>query len=427
MLEPPVIYYYINIESVFNNYKNKSLNARGVNCPMSFSTAEYRTRIQKTKERMASEGIDVLLITDPANMNYLSGYDGWSFYVHQMLVIIIDEDQPIWIGRGQDANGAKVTTWLYHENIIPYTDDYVQSNTKHPMDFVADILKQIGQDNRSIGVEMENYYFTAKCFMQLQKGLPNATFKDATLLVNWVRIVKSDAEVEYIRRAAKIVEKAMQKGIETIDVGVRECDVAAEIFHAQISGTEEYGGDYTSIVPLLPSGEKTSTPHLTWSDDRYKQGDTVILELAGCYKRYHAPLARTLNIGKPSDRVKSLSDVVVEGLNAALDIVKPGITCEEVEAAWKKSIEKSGFVKDSRIGYSMGLNYPPDWGEHTASLRSGDKTILQPNMTFHMIPGIWYDDFGVEISESFRVTENGCEVFASFPRQLFINEGSLIK
>lgn len=131
---------------------------------MSFGTAEYKTRILKTKEKMATEGIEVLLITDPANMNYLSGYDGWSFYVHQMLVIIIDEDQPIWIGRGQDANGAKVTTWLYHENIIPYPDDYVQSDTKHPMDFVAEILKQIGQQNRSIGVEMDNYYFTAKCY-----------------------------------------------------------------------------------------------------------------------------------------------------------------------------------------------------------------------------------------------------------------------
>src|SRR5688500_4057089 len=129
---------------------------------MSFLTAEYKERIRKTKERMLQKGIDVLLITDPANLNYLSGYDGWSFYVHQMLVLIIDEDQPKWIGRGQDSNGAKVTTWLLHDNIIPYPDDYVQSDIKHPMDFVADRLRELGQDKRSIGVEMENYYFTAK-------------------------------------------------------------------------------------------------------------------------------------------------------------------------------------------------------------------------------------------------------------------------
>ncbi|NWQ43553.1 M24 family metallopeptidase [Bacillus sp. EB106-08-02-XG196] len=389
---------------------------------MSFATYEYKERIRKTKERMQQKGIDVLLITDPANINYLSGYDGWSFYVHQMLVVIIDEDQPMWIGREMDANAAKVTTWLYRDNIIPYPDDYIHSDIKHPMDFVAGILKEIGQDNRSIGVEMENYYFTAKSYMQLNKGLPNASFHDATLLVNWVRLIKSDAEIEYMKRAAIIAEKAMKAGIELIQEGVRECDVAAKIFHTQITGTEEFGGDYPAIVPLLPSGEKTSTPHLTWTDDRYKDGDAVIIELAGCYKRYHSPLARTVQIGKPNENLKTLSEVAVEGINACLEMVRPGIACEEIEETWRKTIEKSGFVKESRLGYSMGLNYPPDWGEHTVSIRKGDKTILQPNMTFHLIPGLWLDNYGFEVSESIRITENGCETFAKMPRNLALKE-----
>lgn len=389
---------------------------------MSFSTFEYQERIRKTKERMVQDGIEVLLITDPANINYLSGYDGWSFYVHQMLVLIIDEDQPMWIGREMDANAAKVTTWLYRDNIIPYPDEYVQSNLKHPMDFVASILKQIGQEHRSIGVEMENYYFSAKCYEQLKKGLPNASFQDATLLVNWVRLIKSDAEIEYMKRAAIIAEKAMKAGIELIQEGVRECDVAAKIFYTQITGTEEFGGDYPAIVPLLPSGEKTCTPHLTWTDERYKDGDAVILELAGCYKRYHSPLARTVQIGKPSSEMETLSKVAVEGINACLDMIRPGIACEEIEETWRKTIEKSGFVKESRLGYSMGLNYPPDWGEHTVSIRKGDKTILKPNMTFHLIPGLWLDHYGFEVSESIRITENGCETFVSLSRDLTLKE-----
>lgn len=387
---------------------------------LNFQVSEYKERIRQVKEKMAADGIDVLLVTDPANMNYLAGYDGWSFYVHQLLIVLIDQEQPIWVGRGQDANGAKVTTWLDAEHIRAYTDDYVQSLIKHPMDFVADILKEKGYANRTIAVEMDAYYFTAKCMERLQLGLPNSAFKDGTLLVNWVRIIKSENEIAYMKKAARLVEITMQTGIESIAEGVRECDVAANIYHAQISGTEDFGGDYPAIVPLMPSGERTSTPHLTWSDAKYKHGDLVILELAGCYKRYHSPLARTLIIGEPPQKVKDLAEVVVEGINAALDFIKPGVTCEEIEHVWKKTIEKSGFVKDSRIGYSMGLNYPPDWGEHTASLRPGDKTVLKPNMTFHMIPGIWLDDYGVEISEPFRVTENGCELFVNFPRKLFI-------
>lgn len=395
--------------------------------PMSVGTAEYQTRIRKTKERMATKGIEVLLITDPANMNYLSGYDGWSFYVHQMLIVIDDEDQPIWVGRTMDANAAKITTWLYHDNIISYPDTYVQSETKHPMDFVADILKQIGQDKRRMGVEMENYYFTAKCFEQLKIGLPNATFQDATLLVNWVRIVKSDQEIEYMKKAAVLAELAMNAGIEMINEGVRECDVAAKILYAQVTGTEEFGGDYPAIMPLMPSGEKTSTPHLTWTDARYKNNESVILELAGCYKRYHSPLARTIHIGNPSEELKKLAQVTVEGIEECLAMIKPGIALEEVCETWTKSIAKYGYTKESRIGYSMGLNYPPDWGEHTASIRKGDKTILQPNMTFHMIPGMWYDKSGFEVSESFRITENGCETFANLPRGLYVKNEALIR
>jgi len=325
-----------------------------------------------------------------------------------------------------DANAAKITTWLYHENIISYPDTYVHSDTKHPMDFIADILKQIGQDKRSIGVEMENYYFTAKCYEQLKKGLPNAKFHDATLLVNWVRIIKSEQEIKYMKQAGVFAEKAMMDGINMIEEGVRECDVAAKILHSQVTGTAEFGGDYPSIMPLLPSGEKTSTPHLTWTDSKYKQGESVILELAGCYRRYHSPLARTVNIGKPNETLKALAEITVEGLNECLAMIKPGIVLEEVEETWRKSIAKSGHFKESRIGYSMGLNYPPDWGEHTASIRKGDKTILQPNMTFHMIPGMWFDKSGFEVSESFRVTETGCETFTDLPRGLFVKEGVML-
>lgn len=387
---------------------------------LTFSNTEYSKRLQSTKESMERQQIDVLLITDPANMNYLTGYDAWSFYVHQVLIVMLDEAEPIWIGRAMDASAAKITTWLQHDNIIPYTDDYVQSTVKHPMDFVADIIKEKGRTNKTIAAEYDAYYFTAKNYIQLVKNLPNAQFVDGTSLVNWIRIVKSEKEIELIKKASTIASITMKKGIDRIEAGVRENDVVADIMHQQITGTADAGGDYTSIVPLLPSGDKTSACHLTWTDDTYKEGDPVILELAGCHKRYHSPLARTLVIGRPTSEMEELADVVLEGIENTLDIIKPGVTCEEVEQAWRTSIQKRGYTKESRIGYSTGLNYPPDWGEHTASLRPNDKTVLKPNMVFHMIPAIWLDTLGMEISETFRVTETGVEVLADVDRKLFI-------
>ncbi|TFB14157.1 M24 family metallopeptidase [Filobacillus milosensis] len=387
---------------------------------LDFDILEYQQRLEKTKISMANQGVEVLLITDPANMNYLSGYDAWSFYVHQMLIVIIDEPQPIWIGRYMDASGAKAKTWMYDENVMAYPDFYVQSDEYHPMQFIAEILEQIGQGNRVIGVEKEQYYFTAKSYEVLKEKLPNASFKDASLLVNWVRIIKSSQEIEYMRRAAQIAERAMNAGLKSIHTSARECDAAANIFFELVRGTEEYGGDYPAIVPMLPTGENTSTPHLTWSDQYFKEDNSVIIELAGCYKRYHCPLARTAHIGQPSEKLDRLAGIVAEGIDNVMSIVKPGVALEELEHEWRKSTRKYGIEKESRLGYSMGLNYPPDWGEHTASIRRGDQTILEPNMTFHFIPGIWLDYYGLEMSESFRVTESGVEMFTDYPRELLI-------
>ena len=385
-----------------------------------FSVEEYMSRVTKTKASMEEKGMDVLIVTDPANMNYLTGFDGWSFYVHQGVIVALDEEQPIWFGRGQDGNAARISTYLEERNIYAYTDDYVNNPAKHPYEYVADILRERGLDKKTIGTEVDAYYYSAKCQQTIEACLPDAKFVNGYNLVNWVKIVKSEREISFIRNAAQIVQKAMDTAYNLIDIGVRQCDVAAEVLKTQIKGTDEFGGEYSAIAPLMPAGVRKSTPHLSWSDDVYKDGDTVILELSGCYRHYHCPLSRTMILGNAGQKVRDLGATVAEGLTAALEGIRPGMLAEDVERIWAKTIEKSGFVKDSRIGYSMGLAYPPDWGEHTASLRPGDKTVLVPGMTFHMIPGIWLDDCGVDTSESFVVTETGAEPFCNYRRELLV-------
>ncbi len=386
-----------------------------------FALEEYKARIDAVKKRMEASEIEVLVASDPANMNYLTGYDGWSFYVPQCVVLAADVEAPVWIGRKMDANGARLTTWLAEENILGYPEDYVQSPVKHPMNVAGEEIQRRGWGRRSVGVEMDAYYFTARSFAELKKSLPEARFSNADLLVNWVRLVKSDAEIALMKEAGKIAERVMQTAIDRLEPGIRECDAVADVYRAQMSGTPQFGGDYPSIVPMMPTGEKTSAPHLTWTDAPYENEQMVNLELAACRHRYHCPIARTAYLGKqPPDKLVSLAEHTVEGLNLTLDAIKPEMRCEEVERVWRKHIAKAGLEKESRIGYAMGLNYPPDWGEHTASLRPGDKTVLAPNMTFHMILGMWMDNYGFECSESFRVTETGCETFADFPRKLFV-------
>lgn len=385
-----------------------------------FAVEEYQTRLRHVKDRMDQQGLAVLVVSDPANMNYLTGYDGWSFYVPQAIIVALHQDEPLWIGRAQDANGARLTCWMRDEAIRPYADTYVQSPTQHPMDYVAQVLAEEHLLEGVIGLEMDAYYFTARSYQRLQEQLPHATLKDATLLVNWVRLIKSDQEIHYIQQAAAIVTQAMDTALHVIKPGVRECDAAAEIFRSQIRGTHTISGDYPAIVPLIPSGPRTSAAHLTWTDRRYEMGDAVNIEIAGCVRRYHCPLSRSVVIGPASHHLKSLAAVVVDGVNAALNTVRPGITCGEVEESWQHHLKRHGYFKESRLGYPFGLNYPPDWGEHTASLRSGDLTVLQPNMVFHLIAGMWLDGYGLEISEPFRVTPRGVETLTDVERQLLV-------
>lgn len=390
------------------------------NAKVVFERGEYERRLRCVKERMDHAGIEVMLIVDPANMNYLTGYDGWSFYVHQGVIVALDRDEPIWFGRRQDSNGARLTTWIDEENIVGYPDEYVQSRYTHTMVFVADLLREREPAARSLGVEMDNYWFSARMLLTLQEELPGVRIIDGHNLVNWVKTVKSPPEIAYMREAAEICRSAMDTALENIGVGVWEKDVAALVAAAQIRGTDRYGGDSPAIFPIMPSAERTSTAHLTFDPDRrYRQNDVVLLELAGSRYRYHAPLSRTVYLGTPPDDLRKVAEVVVTGLNRTLEFIRPGVTAEEVEARWRESIAGSGVEKPSRVGYSYGLSYVPDWGEHTVSLRPTDKTRLEPGMTIHFMPGIWLDTYGFECSEPFLVTEEGCEKFLDYPQKLF--------
>ena len=145
----------------------------------------------------------------------------------------------------------------------------------------------------------------------------------------------------------------------------------------------------------------------------------IYIKLGGCRHRYHAPLSRCVYLGEPTERMDTVAKVIAEGLQAVLAAARPGVVCGELAAVWSAVIGRHGIEKDSRIGYPVGIGYPPTWGELTCSLRAGDRTVLEPNMTFHCIPAIWMDTYGLVISESFVVTETGAETFATFPRQLF--------
>jgi ectoine hydrolase len=384
-----------------------------------FSREEYAQRLLKVRESMERAGFDVLVVSDPSNMAWLTGYDGWSFYTHQAVVVTHDHE-PLWWGRAQDANGARRTVYMGGDRIVGYPDEYVQSTERHPHQHLARLMSDLGATGR-IGVELDNYYYSAAAHEHLSQGLPTSTVGDATGLVNWQRAVKSDQELTYMRAAGEIVEKIHARILELAEPGVRKNDLVAEIYHTGITGTEQYGGDYPAIAPLLPSGVEASAPHLTWDERPLSSGEGTFFEVAGCVRRYHVPLSRTIFLGTPPQSILDAEKSLLEGLEAGLDAARAGNRARDVANALFGVLERGGIEKEGRCGYPIGLSYPPDWGERTISFRRTDETILEPGMTFHFMPGLWMDDWGLEITESILITESGpAETLSEFPRKLFV-------
>ena len=387
---------------------------------MLFQKKEYQDRLAKVKIEMQKMGIDLLISSDPANMNYLTGYDAWSFYYAQCVLVHINEEEPICFLRAQDVGGAYIKTYLKNENIISYSEKYIHSWPLHPYQYLVEIIKKKKWDNLSMAVEMDSHYFTATCFETILAGLPNAKFKDCERLVNWVRVVKSDAEIKLMKSAARITEKGMKTAFEIINSGVRQCDAVGEIQKSLFNGTPEFGGDYASIATLLPTGKGTSASHLTATEDKFVKGEATIIEISGVHKRYHCPMARTVLLGEKNQKKIDTMKATNEALDAGISATKPGNTADDVAQKFWGVLDKYGIKKESRTGYSIGIGYPPDWGEQTLNISKGDKTVLQPNVTFHMIAVMQFGDWGVEASESVRVTEKGSELFCNLSRDLHI-------
>lgn len=381
--------------------------------PQVFPRTEYLRRLAAVKSEMVKREIEALVITFDRSINYLTGYTARSAYVPQALVISVHEEEPTFILRLMDVPAAIHLTFLERNRIIGYPEALIGNPEKDGYDAVVDFLRQANFATRGIGLELGQ--LPARAANNFQARLPDARIVDCTHVITWIRTIKSDLEITLMREAAAIADAGMMRAAEVIRPGVHEADAIAEILSTLARGANGKHG--TGIANIfLCSSPRTGTSHITWSEDVFRQGSQINLELGGVRHTYTAAVMRTFSIGKPSDHLRRLHEAEVAGLEAALDKVRPGATCNDVARAFNGTIEKLGFQKESRCGYGIGI----DWNEAVTSLKEGDMTVLKPNMTFHLMLGNWIDeDFGYVLSETFRVTESGADVLTGVPRKIF--------
>ncbi len=380
-----------------------------------FQPAEYRARTKKVQQAMAERGMDALLVMTESNMNYLTGYDGYSEYVPQLALVVSGQEDPVLILREMDLECAYPTSYLDPKFILAYPESFIGTEERTPWEPIARMIRERTGTIR-IGCELTAKTYGLKAHAALTRALKVDDLIDADGMISRIKLVKSPAEIDYMVQAGPIVDGAIDAAMRTIAVGVRECDVAAAVVSA-LCGTEQMPGS-PFRMPTMPVAAMATAPHLKWTDQRYPANAQTNFEIGAFRHRYVSPLSRTIVLGKASARVKHIHEAVTTGFLAAFEAMRPGATCGDVDVAFRKVFNPFGVRKESRIGYSIGI----DWGDGGASLQVGDPTVIQPNMTFHIIVGIWERQDGYVFSEGVRVTDTGAKSLSRMTRELMVKD-----
>ncbi|MFB9984532.1 M24 family metallopeptidase [Mesorhizobium kowhaii] len=369
-----------------------------------FPKTEYERRQKKVVETMERTGLDALVVTDHAHLQYLSGYNGRGGYFAPFLLIFVPGKQPTYVVREYEVASVRAESCI--EEIIPYT----QQNEFPKVS--ADVLRKYGVHCKRVGFELCCWHVAPADVGAIQAQLPDLKVIDATRLVASVAAVKSDLELALVRKLMVMTDAAVRTFQTSLRAGATETEVAAAI------GDEiEKGGGALARGLTLVFGERTRLPHGSPADFPIRDGEPAMFEGGAMKDGYAIGVVRSAVLGRHPE-TEALHDVSVEALEAAIAAIKPGITAHEVDAATRKVIEKSGrqHIFRHRTGYQTGIN----WSERgSLSLEPDAKDVLQAGMTLHM-PIILFSENGYLIgaSEHVLVTDSGAEILSQTPHTL---------
>ncbi len=378
-----------------------------------FSEDELAERRRRTCEAMAADGLDGLLIFRQESMFYLTGYDTFGYVFFQCLYLGADGAMTL-LTRAPDLRQAR------HTSVIEDIRIWVDHPDAEPAADLRAILDEHGCGGQRLGVEWESYGLTARNGMRLSHALEGfCTLADASELVTRLRLVKSPAEIAFVRRAAELADDAYDAAVELTRPGTFDGDVLAAMQGAVFKG----GGDYPGNEFIVGSGEDALLCRFFSGRRDIDAQDQLTLEWAGAYRHYHAAMMRTFVIGQVPDRQRLLYDACRDALAAVEEAVRPGKTFGDAFDAHTRVVDAMG-LSDHRLnacGYSLGTTFAPNWMDWPM-LYHANPVEFQPDMVVfcHMI--IFDSDAGLAMSlgETVRVTDSACERLSRSPWDLVV-------
>lgn len=344
-----------------------------------FDAAEYAARLAAVRAGMDARGVDLLLLSAPENIFYLTGLDHWGYFAPHVLVVPRDAEP--------GDSGLVLVTRAMERVTVANQVGNARFEGHSDAETAADgVLRALaGLRFARIGIEAWSSGLPHGLAETLKARLSNTAWTNVSGLVDDLRLVKSPAEQAYLRRAATVSDAGAAAAIAAVAEGSSECHVAAECGRAMI----EAGGTYPGFGPFVRSTSRLGEEHTTWTDHRLARGEAVFLELAGCVARYHAPLGRLLHLGHAADGTGAMAGICADAFAAVLDAMRPGAAFADVYAAWQGVVDRAGLghYRRHHCGYAVGIGVPPSWtgGNTVTGLRADSGIELQTGMSFHVL------------------------------------------
>lgn len=394
--------------------------------PQPFPPAEYADRRRRVRDALKEAGLDAILVTAPANITWLTGYD--MIWYHQLnltgLLVRADKDETVFFDSVAHTTIVSATPEISE---IVYVDGAaVAGSLDEAIKAIRNAIAGRGLAKAKIGLEMWGYAPHASTMQALAEGLRagGAAIVDAWTLVEKKRAVKSPLEVQHVRKAAEIGDTAMAAARDAIRPGIMETELEGVIMGTMMT----LGGGYPGIRTMLGSGPRSGTHHSPPSRKKIAQGELVFVDFCGCYDRYHVNINRTFSLGKPDQRWADLMNRSAGCIDAIVAEVDVGDPLSKVEAVAQRYTDEAGLRKYVWWvgGYTQEIAVPPDWcGNHWLKTRFKDMgdPPLRPGMVFNLenqfdVWENWPGGSGCAYIESLLVTDKGLEVLSKLPRTL---------
>jgi Xaa-Pro dipeptidase len=375
-----------------------------------FPAYEYEVRLARVRSAMDGAGLDLLVVHSLPNICYLTGFQTpLADWYHAL--IVPRAGAPVL--QVCDGELARLNTRV----------DRIETVLWESMEDAADALVHLLEEHdvagKRVGLELRRPGLSPHVDRHLRGALPGTRFEDASQLVARVRAVKSPAEIECLRQAARITVAGMEAAIAAIAPGATDNTLTAAA-DAAMTGA---GSEYFNIDPIVRTGTRSSVIHATCKRTPIHPGDAIFMEFGGVYQRYCAPLIRTAVLGAPPDRMRRLADQSLETLRILYEEIRPGRTMDEVARA--TTARAPALDPDVRTrgyyGYSVGIGFPPVWVEHSIGIVAGAREVFEPGMVFHTHRSLRVlGALTVAFSGTILVTADGCEPLTRHPRALAV-------